>query len=122
MLLAKSLLKLVLVLLLLTQGVAIASSPAKSEVKLPHAVQALPCHGMSADMAMPKTEASAKSAACCDASCPDMTSCALSSAALPTPPAFTLPLANRTVAAPDVDVYPPAPVGSRLRPPISLPA
>ena len=112
----------VLGLMLLVQGVALASAP----LALPPAAdteqaatdtdtEAMPCHGTA-----PAPDTDSAPCACCDHACPDMAACAAGH--LAAAPVFQLrfaPAPQPAIAAPEravVNVSPPL----RLRPPIAL--
>jgi hypothetical protein len=72
-------LSLLLGLVLLVQGVAVSAAPdiaSKSDTVAMTVGADMPCHGQMGD------QASNDSASCCDAQCPDMTSCMLGHLAL----------------------------------------
>lgn len=115
----RPLLSLLLGLLFLVQGLAVAAAPLPTAaLDAPAAMQDAmpPCHADAAAAASPSDPAP-----CCHADCPDMTHCALSQ--LLTAPEFALALIG-PVSAPAALPPPQAsshPSGSPLRPPIHLP-
>ncbi len=127
---------LVLGLLLLVQGWAVAAAAAAApmmalgapDTAISAAAQTaeaeMPCHQQQADEAKPAKaqSGSASSCPCCDGNCPDMQACAAANPAMPSSLALDLP--RRTAAAPST-VESRVAVRSNnslLKPPISLQA
>jgi hypothetical protein len=104
--------------LLLVQGIAVAwSVGTMPELKAAseQAMGDMPCHG-----AATVADAESERPACCDADCPDMTTCALGHMAVTTSLLVALPAAAESIPASDsrspIDTSPP----TLLRPPIHL--
>lgn len=109
--------------LMLLQGVAVASvpvmvSPAEASAAV-EAVTALPpCHGDAAVDAAPPAPEDAHG--CCDASCPNMTTCLLGAYAPAALPALGLITAAVEAPLPRIAPLLLPPPRARLRPPIVL--
>ncbi|HEY1077177.1 MAG TPA: hypothetical protein VGE51_10855 [Fontimonas sp.] len=115
----RTLLSVLLGLMLLVQGVAVSAAPyenfadaASTQLAAP---QDPPCHGGMSGESAPQHPS------CCDASCPDMTSCALGHLATAIDRfALALPPATPTVQRPTPVQAASGPLATPLRPPISL--
>lgn len=116
----RTLLSVLLGLVLLVQGLAVSAAPHASPMDTVASLPAtahMPCHAQNADAA--DTQAAAKPS-CCDASCPDMTSCALGHMAVSAPTGIAPLPANAAEYPVPASVLVSHPLRSPLRPPIAI--
>lgn len=118
-------LTLLLALVMGLQGVAVASaSPMLPSPEAPEAAQHAavpPCHGTaSADTTVASEAEAVDRIGCCDADCPNMSTCVLGAYALTTLPHLGLHLPVALRPLPHADGLPQPPQPGQLRPPIPL--
>jgi hypothetical protein len=114
-------LNLLLGLVLLVQGLAVAAAPRGVASRAPAATEAASMPAHCPDMAAPGEASDPAGPSCCDASCPDMTTCALghSAAAITIGPIGIRPADTFGTSPPGPFPLARAP-GSPLRPPNPL--
>lgn len=117
----RTLLSLLLGLVLLVQGFAVSAAPrAKLSEGVPASASVMadmPCHGQEA---MKQDDSGKQDRACCGASCPDMTTCALGHLASATPVTVALPPAAQAESHVAPFYVEARTLNSPLRPPIAL--